>query len=113
MRRLKAQAPNFSLSFACLDGWFVKQNLDSGVTVTHSKDVTVDTGERVGLGLDVLPSLPSPAEWGASCVEWWWSGQTVAPREEEQQARGILGHWRSVGVDWLDGPGLADTQVRH
>lgn len=55
---LKACASTISLSLACL----VKQNLICRVTVMHSKDMTGDTGEKVSVGLAVLPSLLSPAE---------------------------------------------------
>ena len=38
--------------------------------------------------------------------------EAVQGRPRPSKASGILGHWRSLAVDWVDGPELADIHVR-
>lgn len=64
----------------------------------------------VGLGLEVLTALLSQLNGRLQCRA------VVAPGEEAgrlSEARGFVGHWRRLGVDWLGGPELADIHVRH
>lgn len=84
------------------------------MTATDSKDVMVDTRENVGLACDVLSALHSQLHVSSRdqfrLGPQGRKGQGGCPRPSK--ASGILGHWRSLAVDWVDGPELADIHVR-
>lgn len=92
----------------------MKDNRSCQITATGSKDVTVDTGDNVGLGRDVLAALLRLPNGGLLCRAALVRSD-CGPRggsRKAVQGQRHPGLWRGLGVDWLDGPGLEGVHVR-